>query len=328
MNTVPFDISFSSDSPEDCIRAILELGIAGDGNPHLWNGDRGSLWTGPKSISSIMRGTERSFTLTWNPNAPEESTLGVTKLVAGTIATTTIRLQNAKLAASSSRAAETLAPLPFSYCAASSVCSSWGEQSGSSDYRAPGFSDGHCPLGWFCAFKGTGHDRLASRRWLEFGPWLLLQQRDLSLVQFHELRVEDDEALAQARVGHERMGIAPNGGFIQGRFPWRFKSELTKLYDEGTQTLLRVVSGAEIDPREMLEAAALKLWQPLSRPVRQVAYIFMEPSEAQRYLHELWLRGLEVRVFLDGNERRIDEQYNPLPAPPSWVANAKSRDAI
>src|SRR5690606_11851077 len=53
-------------------------------------------------------------------------------------------------------------------------------------YVAPSFADMHYPHGWACAFKGPGHDRLVSRRWLEHGPWRLIRdnENDVSFVQF------------------------------------------------------------------------------------------------------------------------------------------------
>ena len=35
------------------------------------------------------------------------------------------------------------------------------------DYEKTSFGEGHLPHGWASAFKGKGHDRLVSRRWLE-----------------------------------------------------------------------------------------------------------------------------------------------------------------
>lgn len=130
-------------------------------------------------------------------------------------------------------------------------------------YRGPGFGDGHYSLGWCCAFKGAGHDRLVSRRWLEHGPWRLLRDEatDLSLVQFCDLEADPDVMRAQAIPGHERMGIRDTGGFIQTDFCWCYDWEGTYVPEE--RTLQVVVVGRDLAPFEMLEARALVQYQRL-----------------------------------------------------------------
>ncbi len=39
------------------------------------------------------------------------------------------------------------------------------------DLPSVGNSDRHATHGRGCSFKGLGHDRLVSWRWLDFGPW-------------------------------------------------------------------------------------------------------------------------------------------------------------
>ena len=87
----------------------------------------------------------------------------------------------------------------------------WNEQ----EYAGTGFGDGHYAHGWACAFRGAGHERLVSRRWLDHGPWLVHRgKNDTTLVQFHDLAADARTALAQAAPGHQRMGFSDTGGFL------------------------------------------------------------------------------------------------------------------
>jgi hypothetical protein len=160
---------------------------------------------------------------------------------------------------------------------------------------------------------------------------LIRGKDDLSFVQFHDLQTDDETALEQARPGHQRMGNSAIGGFIPVVLPWnRLLDNETKsikgLYDASTQTLIQVVAGRQVDRLEMIEAAAVKARQPLAKPVRQVAYVFIDEAAARAHLHELWLHGLEVRAVVDGREIRIDEDYAPVPQVPDWVRRVQDRE--
>jgi hypothetical protein len=61
-----------------------------------------------------------------------------------------------------------LEPLPFEIC---SLGAAFFDEWIAADYPRWGFDRSMIDLGWGCAFRGAGHDRLASRRWLDFGPW-------------------------------------------------------------------------------------------------------------------------------------------------------------
>ena len=76
-----------------------------------------------------------------------------------------------------------------------------------------GFAQTRAP-GWGCMFVGErGHAQLVSRRWLEYGPWLLDRfADDVSLIQFHDLDADPATALAQALPGHRRLGDNDTGG--------------------------------------------------------------------------------------------------------------------
>jgi hypothetical protein len=105
--------------------------------------------------------------------------------------------------------------IPFEICSLGSVFfDEWIE----AEYPRWGFGRSHIDHGWGCAFRGAGHDRLVSRRWLDHGPWRVIRRdKDTTFIQFHDLDITDPaEAYEQAKVGYQRMGIDPIGGFIQG----------------------------------------------------------------------------------------------------------------
>ena len=187
-------------------------------------------------------------------------------------------------------------------------------------YRAPSFSRNHFPHGWGCAFKGAGHARLVSRRWLDFGPWKLHRgAQDLSLVQFHASQASAREALAQAKPGHALMGIGEQGGYLQQ--PYVFEHAISGLYDRDEHMLRVVVLGRRLTPVEVQYACAALQQGALStaQPLKRVAYVFPDPDEAQVWLHALWLRGLECWTIVGGVERRLDADHHPTPVPPSWA---------
>lgn len=188
------------------------------------------------------------------------------------------------------------------------------------EYLPPGFADGHIPHGWACMFKGAGHDRLCSRRWLEFGPWRLTRlPDDVSLVEFYDLAADSATALAQARAGHQRMGITRKGGFLQR--PYVYANKLDGVYDAAARTYKIPVAARELKSSEMLDACALrdeKRDDPQT-PISELGFVFvMGEEEAQPYLHELWARGLGCWAVVDGVDVRLDDRYTPPPRTPPW----------
>ena len=221
-----------------------------------------------------------------------------------------------------------LEPLPFELCALGSVFfDEWIE----ADYEPWGFSRGHISHGWGCLFRGVGHDRLVSRRWLEFGPWRLIKlANDTSFVQFHDLAITDPaEAHEQAKVGHERMGISQTGGFIQQIERWMFEN-LRFLYFPNTRVCeILVPFGETVSQWKMQSACIMRLQHRLARPavdpIERVAYVFLEEENARAHLHELWLRELECWVVDGKGKRRLDQDYHPVPQPPDWVRRLDAR---
>ncbi len=63
-----------------------------------------------------------------------------------------------------------LSPLPWTLATFKTIHDTWRKSDNM--YRSRGFGDLHFSHGWGCAFKGEGHQRLVSRRWLEF--WTLV----------------------------------------------------------------------------------------------------------------------------------------------------------
>ncbi|NJM91008.1 MAG: hypothetical protein HC863_01680 [Myxococcales bacterium] len=215
-----------------------------------------------------------------------------------------------------------LEPLPFEICALGAV---FFDEWIAADYRRWGFSRSHISHGWGCAFRGAGHDRLVSRRWLDFGPWRVLRlPKDTTFIQFHDLAITDPaEAYEQAKAGHERMGNSAIGGYIQWHIDSLLEHAGQGLYSPD-EKLLRVVVGFgnEVKQSEMLCNAALRLHHrtaPSSTPVERVAYVFVDEPDARAHLHELWLRELECWVADDKGLRRLDLDYHPVPDPPAWV---------
>jgi|GEM_PF-1081671 len=201
-------------------------------------------------------------------------------------------------------------------------------------------------LGWGCAFKGEGHNRLVSRRWLDHGPWYVQRgPNDTSIVYMHDLQADYRTAFEQATAGHKAMDSFHGGGFLQRPYP--ATHQLKGLYTPSTKTFRVIVEGRKVSRNEMNSACALRM-PPLreeeyalytrlgipvyehrvgpEQPVEKVAYIFIREEEAREHLHDLWLRELECWTFINGLEVRIDDTYEPPPTPkPAWVQDFARR---
>jgi hypothetical protein len=194
-----------------------------------------------------------------------------------------------------------------------------------SDFPRWGFGRSHVDHGWGCAFRGTGHDRLVSRRWLDFGPWRVIRRPDdTTFIQFHDLDITDPaEAYAQAAPGHERMGNSKIGGYLQYNLE-PLLGYTSGLYIADEHTLEIVIGpGNQVEQREMMLACAERLQHrlepPASNRIDHVAYIFTDRADAEAHLHELWLRELQC-WYIDGHgKHRLDADYHPVPNPPAWV---------
>ncbi len=199
------------------------------------------------------------------------------------------------------------------------------------DYRRWGFGRRMIDHGWGCAFRGAGHDRLVSRRWLDFGPWRVLRRPDdTTFIQFHDLAITDPaEAYEQAKVGHQRMGIDPIGGYIQG-IDLDVIAAVQGVYRADERTLDIVIApGIEVRQQDMRVACGLRLHHRLTKPavapIDQVAYVFIDKADAMAHLHELWLRELQCWHVDERGKHRLDADYHPTPTPPAWVKAIEER---
>lgn len=202
---------------------------------------------------------------------------------------------------------EQLGALPFEVASFGPFHYQWADGSLGETYMPPAFGDWHVQLGWAAAFKGAGHDRLVSRRWLDDGPWKLWKgPNDVSLVQFHDLDADAATALAQARPAHARMGIGPSGGFLQK--PFNYRHELSGLYDAAARTFKVVVLGRDLDDRELLEWAAARADARLAggKPVDAVAFVFPAENEGLANHVRLSRYDFQTWVIRDGVEVRLD----------------------
>lgn len=65
--------------------------------------------------------------------------------------------------------------------------------------------------------------------------------------------------------------------------------------------------------------------RPAEKPIDQVAYVFLDESDARAHLHELWLRDLEVWLVDGAGKRRLDLAYQPVSVRLPWVENLDDR---
>jgi hypothetical protein len=245
-----------------------------------------------------------------------------TKLVAVSRASSRVTFDLPEGFATVDEALRWIEVLPFEVCSLGTI---FPDEWLKLDVDTFGFGRGHYAHGWGCAFRGAGHNRLVSRRWLEFGPWRILRRSaDLTLVQFHDLNADAATAAGQARPGHERMGISKIGGYLQ--VPYAYTRDVEGLYVAERRTLEIVVPpGGKVEQVHMRDACALRyehrVLQPAEKPIDQLAYIFLDESDAHAHLHELWLRELEVWLVDGAGKRRLDATYCPTPILPEWVTS-------
>jgi hypothetical protein len=210
--------------------------------------------------------------------------------------------------------------LPFEACSIGSI---YPDEWIKMDVEIFGLGHPQGSYGWACAFRGKGHDRLVSRRWLDFGPWRVVRRPgDLTLVQFHDLDVDAETAAHQATPGHERMGLSRVGGYL--RVPYQFSQDVEGLYIAERRTLEIVVPpGDKVEQVRMRDACAVRYQHRIDPPaeerIDQVAYVFVDEADARAHLHELWLRELEVWLVDGEGKRRLDLDYHPTPRKPAWV---------
>ncbi|HWO17246.1 MAG TPA: hypothetical protein VNO30_00660 [Kofleriaceae bacterium] len=201
-----------------------------------------------------------------------------------------------------------VAPLPFEVAVMPPI-HTWID-----DYFAPAIGADHAVFGWGMIFKGAGHEHaVVSRRWLEHGPFRTLRgPHDTTLVQFHDLAADVPTSRAQAQPAHEWM-VA---GFLRPKH--RYQHDIADVYTQEDRLQRVMANDRPVDDQELLDACAARRdgRDDPDRPIRNIAYIFFDPADAQARLDALWLRELECRLVGPSGERRLDGDYRPsLPKP-------------
>lgn len=207
------------------------------------------------------------------------------------------------------RLVEWLSRYPFDIASFRSRHREWRMEE---NYSAPGFGGSHYPHGWACAFRGDGHRRLVSRRWLEAGPWRLHRAPDdTTLVQFHDLGLDASAALERARPAHRRMGHSDEGGFLHD--PYKYRNEIKGFYDADRRVLKTVVLGRTVSSVEMRDACAIRRDRASAAetPLDNIGFVFLDPDAARAHLPRLWPYGLECWTIVDGRETRLDTDEPP-----------------
>lgn len=242
-----------------------------------------------------------------------------------------VMLGRAKLEYTPEELADRLAEVPFELAAMPTLHAIWTAGPPHARYNPPGFGMLHFQHGWAAALRGRGHDRLVSRRWLDYGPWRTLRAAsDTTLVQFHDLAASSADALAQARPGHVLLGVvSEKSGYIGPDYA--FSPDARATYSPQDRALKLVIAGRDPTPRELRDAAASRSLQSLGpeSPIAEVRFIFVDEELARRNLHTLWLYG--HRCFLAGahEERSLDADYTPAaPQKPQWVTDLGRCDRV
>jgi hypothetical protein len=216
---------------------------------------------------------------------------------------------------------EALCAIPFEFAVMPPI-RHWQDE-----YFAPAIGADHALLGWGMIVRGAGHeDSVVSRRWLEHSPCRVLKgANDTTFVQFHDVATPGPEdpytidraTFAQARPAHEWI-VA---GFLRPKH--RYAHDIQGLYTREDGLLRVIVNDREVSDRELVDACAARRDRrhDAERPIRNIAYVFVDPGAAEARLEALWLRGLECRTLRDGKETRLDEQFSLPRRVPSWVTD-------
>lgn len=229
-----------------------------------------------------------------------------------------------------------------------------------------GFEIGHLGYDFAAFFKGPGHDLLVSRRWLDYGPWLLRRgPNDTSMVQLHDLDATPEEIRAQLDVPSTsdeeiqripetlaeaqqrryppdiRLGRSPVGGYLGPASvrpvlgvpqDYQVTTRFNGTFDPRTGVMQLPVLGREVTQQEMLDACFIRAHKATSvgggQRLKNFAYVFLDEAEAAPYLHDLWLRELEVWVLVQGRHQRIDLDYTPQLVKPDWVYRVMEREGL
>lgn len=204
----------------------------------------------------------------------------------------------------------------------------WWDNPEGPAYKTPNSSIGNTRLGFALAFRGAGHGRAMSRRWLERGPWRVLRgPNDTTLLQLHDLAADDVVSCEQAKPAHQIISDP-----LQAPLPLReafpVDGSLQGTYLAAEREFVISVAGRKLSRKELRTAVATRYLQLLGadRPVDRVAFSFLDRAGLDDALPDLWLYGLEARLRVGDAWQRCDDSYQPPPYPkPAWVT-ALGRD--
>lgn len=319
----PFRISLSGDEAPSIFTSLVKAGIAPAELPQTVSADSDAL-PGPIGADWLQQALARTK-VDLHARWSDRDFLSIS------VRSQMVMLGRAKLEHTPEQLVDRLAEVPFELAAMPTLHANWTAGPPHARYNPPGFGMLHFQHGWAAALRGRGHDRLVSRRWLEYGPWRTLRAADdTTLVQFHDLAASSADALAQAKPGHVLLGTASDKSGYLGP-DYTFSPDASATYSPSDRALKFILAGRDPTPRELRDAAASRHYQSLGpdSPVKEVRFVFVDGELARRNLHTLWLYG--HRCFLAGphEERSLDADYTPpVPQRPLWVTDLGRCDRV
>lgn len=204
-----------------------------------------------------------------------------------------------------------------------------GAHESATPYLCSRFSDAARVIKLGMLFREAGHDRLVSRRWLDYGPWQVQRlPNDTTWVQFHARRGSAAMAWDEGERANERMGLSDVGGLLPSDLhelesqPTGYQSQPVGYYERADQSLTIFQAATPVSQREMLDLCVYRARARRSavEPVERIRLLFRSERDALRHLHELWLRELECwYIDKSGRERRLDDGYQAERIVPEWV---------
>jgi len=284
--------TFSGPDMRKMTRAILNLGPFSDGIPTELARNFSALPIKESWRAHLLESNADGLSASWG----DHQRISRDKKAVG-VSLPNVRLDPREIM-------EFFSSIPFEVC----VMSPLDGHCWMDNYFAPAISAYHALLGWGAILKGAGHARfMSSRRWIDHGPWRVFRgPEDTTFIQFHELDIEAEASLPQARAAHDWM----IRGYLRPDHP--FEHDISGIYTAEDKLLRIVVPDREVTDRELHDACVARRngRDDPDKPIENIAYIFMEESAARAHLDMLWLRGLECRTIREGREIRLDEHHS------------------
>ena len=195
-STIPFVASFEGPDLLAIVEATRALGWAPDEDfdePLMWIDEVELPEVEP--LESALARAAKSVEIGYD-RYPYEVTIDVVHHI--------VRIGNANVAVDMTRLAEQLATVPFEVATFGSRYQTASNEPVPGDPRRIAYP-WHRPLGWAIAFRGRGHERLPSRRWVNQGPWKVWTRGEVTVLQLHALDAPVEEGLAQALPAYQRF---------------------------------------------------------------------------------------------------------------------------